>query len=166
MGAINHEEYSKALNRVASYCSKAERSKWDVMQRLAKFDLSAIEKNKIILWLENEQFLDEKRFCKAFVNDKVIFSRWGRLKIKQGLLQKRIDSVLIEEALENMDRKVYMENLSILIKRKIKSLKMKPEENHSQTQAKVIRYVANRGFLFSEIEHALQNSGISFDFTW
>ena len=30
---------------------------------------------------------------------------------------------------------------------------MKPEENHSQTQAKVIRYVANRGFLFSEIEH-------------
>src|SRR5699024_8777700 len=102
-------------------------------QRLAKFDLSAIEKNKIILWLENEQFLDEKRFCKAFVNDKVTFSRWGRLKIKQGLLQKRIDSVLIEEALENMDRKVYMENLSILIQRKIKSLKMKPEENHSQT---------------------------------
>ena len=45
------EIYTQALNRVASYCSKAERCCWDVMQRLQKYELSSTEKEEIVDWL-------------------------------------------------------------------------------------------------------------------
>ncbi|NMA74950.1 MAG: RecX family transcriptional regulator [Bacteroidales bacterium] len=153
--------YKVALNRVASYCSKAERCEWDVRQRLNKFDLSESDKHEIISWLVKENFLDESRYCNAFVNDKVKFSRWGRLKIRQALIQKRVDEHLIDEVLRNMNLSLYMENLSDLIVKRKKEIK---EDNTFILQSKLIKYAMGRGFTYSEIKQVLEDDGGILDF--
>lgn len=157
------EVYRAALNRVAAYCSKAERCRWDIQQKLKKFNLSETDKCEILSWLEKEHFLDEKRYCIAFVNDKVKFSRWGRIKIKQALKQKRVDVHLIEEALKNINLSLYMNNLSGLIAKKKQDLK---EENSYVLHSKLVKYAMGRGFTYAEIEHALQDNGLTTDFIY
>lgn len=144
--------YTQALNRVASYCSKAERCVLDVLQRLQKYALSSDEKEEIIDWLVSENFLNEERYAKAYVNDKVSFSRWGRLKIQQGLMQKKISGHLIDKALQNMNVEIYTQNLRNLADKKKKDLK---GEDTYVFQNKLIKYLLSRGFLYSEIEQVL-----------
>ena len=155
--------YTQALNRVASYCSKAERCCWDVMQRLQKYELSSTEKEEIVDWLVKENFLSEERYAKAFVNEKVRFSRWGRLKIRQGLIQKKIPNHLINEALSAIDEQVYTENLLVLANKKRKELE--GEESY-MLQNKLIKYLGSRGFLYPEIEKLLSEKGLISDNIW
>lgn len=154
---VKSDTYKVALHYVASYCSKAERCRWDVLQRLKKFDLSDFDRQEIVSWLEKENFLDEERYCNAFVNDKVRFSRWGRLKIRLALQQKRVDDALIEKALENINQSLYLENLSQLIAKKRREL---GQEEHLVLHSKLVRYASGRGFLYSEIERVLQDEGL------
>lgn len=45
--------------------------------------------NRIIDRLVVEKFIDEERYCRAFVNDKFRFAKWGKMKITQALYMKK-----------------------------------------------------------------------------
>ncbi len=158
-----NKTYTQALNRVAAYCSKAERCRGDIMQRLQKYELSFSEQEEIVDWLVKENFLNEERYTKAYVNDKVRFSRWGRLKIKQGLMQKKIPEIMIDEALGEIDEQIYTENLLVLANKKMKELQ---GEDRYVFQSKLIKYLGSRGFFYSEIEEVLSKNGLIPDNIW
>ena len=37
--------------------------------------------DRIINRLEQEKYIDEERFCRAFINDKYRLAKWGKVKI-------------------------------------------------------------------------------------
>jgi len=144
--------YEQALHRFAAYCSRAERCVLDVRQKMDHWKIPSEQQNSIIQQLQEEKFLDEKRYCKAFVNDKSIYNRWGIYKIKVGLKRKQIPEALIMEALENLSPEENLERLRLLIEQKKKLVKGK---NEFEIRQKLLRFALNRGFSQEDFEKTL-----------
>ena len=105
--------------------------------------------SRVIARLEKENFIDEKRFCKAYVNDKFHFSKWGKLKISQGLYLKKISQPVITKYLNEIDQEEYLEILTQLINAKRKSVRAKDD---FELNGKLIRFAMSRGFEFRDIK--------------
>jgi len=152
--------YEQALNRLAAYCSRAERCIFDVRSKMYELEIPSEQQNQIIQKLQKEKFLDEERYCKAFVNDKSKYNRWGVNKIRFELKRKQIPEELIREALKNINSEENRERLRLLIEQKMKSVKGK---NDWEIRQKLIRFAASRGFSQEDIDIIL--ASIPFYFT-
>ena len=152
---------SEALNKAAAYCTLCERCVSEVSAKLTAWGVPYAVQEEIITRLTNEKFIDETRYCRAFVNDKVRFNRWGRLKITAALREKRLPQEYIKEAMENIDEDAYQQSLQETIDIKRRELKGKDD---FATQQKIIRHAASRGYEPSLIIKAINYSGDEMDF--
>lgn len=149
---MKQPSYEQALHRLASYCSHAERCTYDIRKKLDLWEISINDQTKIIHRLQKEKFLDDSRYCRAFVNDKSKFSKWGAQKIKFALLKKNISASLINEALQEINPAESREQLYSLLKKKKDSVKGK---NEYEIRQKLIRFAMGRGFHMEDIEAVL-----------
>jgi len=146
---MNKLSYEQALHRLAAYCSRAERCIFDVSRKMDEWEIPSEQQNQIIQKLQKEKFLDEERYCKAFVNDKTKYNRWGIHKIRFELKKKQIPEPLIREALKNLDPEENRERLRLLIDQKMKSVKGK---NEWEIRQKLMRFASSRGFSQDDID--------------
>ena len=151
----------EALNKAAAYCTLCERCISEVSAKLTTWGVPYAVQEEIITRLTNEKFIDEARYCRAFVNDKVRFNRWGRLKITAALREKRMPQEYIKEAMDNIDEDAYQQSLQETIDIKRRELKGKDD---FATQQKIIRHAASRGYEPSLIIKAINYSGDEMDF--
>ena len=115
--------YRQALTKVMAFCSQSERCRFDVVAKLRLWELPEEEISKAIDYLINERFLNEERYVDFYVNDKLRFNKWGKIKLSFMLRQKQIPGELIRSALSRIDDDFYRKILSDLLKSKIKSVK-------------------------------------------
>ena len=151
----------EALNKATAYCTLCERCISEVSTKLTAWGVPHSEQKKIIARLTNEQFIDEARYCRAFVNDKVRFNRWGRIKITAALREKRLPDEHIREAIDNIDEEQYNNALAEVIAAKRKELKGKDDY---ATQQKIIRHAASRGYEPALIIRTINYKGDEMDF--
>ena len=151
----------EALNKAAAYCTLCERCISEVSTKLTAWGVPHCEQEEIIARLIKEKFIDEARYCRAFVNDKVKFNRWGRIKITAALREKRMPQEYIKEAMDNIDEDAYQQSLQETIDIKRRELKGKDD---FATQQKIIRHAASRGYEPSLIIKAINYSGDEMDF--
>ena len=133
----------EALNKAAAYCTLCERCVSEVTAKLTAWGVPHCEQEKIITRLIEEKFINEARYCRAFVNDKVRFNRWGRIKIRAALSEKGLPRELINEAMDNIDEEQYTTSLAEVIAAKRKELK---GVNDYTIKQKIMRFAASRGF--------------------
>ena len=151
----------EALNRAAAYCTTCERCVYEVCNKLTAWGMNSAQQMRIVERLKKENFIDEARFCRAFVNDKVRFNRWGRLKISLALREKRLDSAAIKEALDAIDDDEYMSALTTVVAAKRKELKGKDDYLSRQ---KILRYAVSRGYEPSLIMNVMNFNPDEVDF--
>ena len=149
---MNPVKYEQALHRLAAYCSRGERCAYDIRLKMTGWGLSEEEYKKAIQYLQRENFLDEKRYCRAFFHDKSRYNRWGDCKIRYELKKKQIPESLIREVLSETDTDVYREQLRQLLANKRKTVK---GANEYEINQKLIRFAAGKGFSLEDIEAAL-----------
>ena len=137
----NHE-LSKAewLDKAEGYCARSEHCLADVKRKLYEWQAPAeffdfIEQN-----LYANDFLNDARFCHAYVHDKVEYQSWGRLKIQAGLRALDLPEKDIREAIDNIDNAVYTKNLRALI-----------ASRKNDSEEKRLRFLLQRGFTYDEI---------------
>lgn len=150
MGQITEAEM---LHRAAAYCSTAERCIQDVEKKIKAAGLPREEGERIIARLIQEKFIDEQRFARYFVNDKLRFNKWGRIKIAYELQKKNIPAPVRQEALEGIDDTEYTSILLSLLKAKKKSTRGKDERD---IYIKLLRFAAGRGFESREASRCLK----------
>ncbi|MBR3615674.1 MAG: RecX family transcriptional regulator [Bacteroidaceae bacterium] len=151
----------EALNKAAAYCTLCERCISEVSTKLAAWGVPHGEQHEIIERLQQEGFIDEARYCRAFVNDKVRFNRWGRIKIRAALSEKRLPRELVNEAIDNINEEEYMSALAEVIAAKRRELK---GQDDYVAQQKIMRYAAGRGYEPSLIMKAINYCGDEMDF--
>ncbi len=151
----------EALNKAAAYCTLCERCISEVSAKLTTWNVPHSVQDEIISRLIEEKFIDEARYCRAFVNDKVRFNRWGRIKITAALREKRLPQEHIKEALESIDEDIYQQSLKEVIEIKRRELKGKDD---FATQQKIIRHAASRGYEPSLIISTIKYKGDEMDF--
>ena len=151
----------EALNKAAASCTLCERCISEVSAKLTAWGVPHGEQEKIIARLTEEKFIDEARYCRAFVNDKVKFNRWGRIKITAALREKHLPQEHIKEALENIDEEAYMQSLKDVIEIKRRELKGKDD---FATLQKIIHHAASRGYEPALIISTIKYKGDEMDF--
>jgi regulatory protein len=131
------EHLQKAKNKAARYCSSAERSPYQVLTKLQLYGLEFLEAKVVLRALKKANFINEKRFVSAFVNDKFTFNKWGKIKHK-------ISSFQIEEGLNIIKKSDYELKISELIDHKWHQLK--GEEFFLIKKKKTCQFVIGKGF--------------------
>jgi regulatory protein len=109
---------------------------------------------RIIDRLIREKFIDERRFCRSFVNDKLKFNHWGRMKMSYELKRRSIKPEIYSDALESIDENEYLSVLSGLLKSKKRSVKGRSAQDVFQ---KLYRFASSRGFEPSLIVKTLKD---------
>lgn len=133
----------RALVRAEELCVRAERSSGEIMKKLRQWGLSSADAEKITASLIQRRFVDDRRFCEAFVRDKVNFARWGRRKIALALYEKGVDRGISAEVLASIDMERYEENLRHIMDVKRRSI---AEPDTFEGRTKLFRFAASRGF--------------------
>lgn len=140
---VESEEFEKYLSKAQSYCSRAEKCESDVRTYLYKQGVDAKDIAKIVDSLVDDKFVDNARYARAFVSDAFKFNKWGRLKIRQALLAKRIPEKLMEQPLSEIDETEYMSLLESLLRTKLKSVR---DDDEYKIKSSVFRFAYGRGF--------------------
>ena len=142
----------EALNRVASYCSTAEHCRAEINEKLQRWGIAYDTIARILDRLESEKFIDDERFCRAFVNDKFRFAKWGKIKIGQALQLKKIPQSVFYRYLNEIDEDEYLAVLDNLLAVKRKSVHA---ENEYELNNKLVRFALSRGFEMKDIRHCI-----------
>ena len=134
---------AEMLNTLAKYCSQAERCLYDVRKKIKAEGLSEEAEKRITDYLISDRFIDEKRFCRSFVNDKFKFNHWGRIKICYELKSRNIPQHTYSEAIDTINEDEYIAILADMLKSKKRTVKGRSPQDIFQ---KLCRFAASRGF--------------------
>ena len=93
----------EGLERAYRYCTAAEHCRSEVRAMLERHQTDEFSICHILEQLEKERYIDESRYARAFVHDKLCLARWGRIKMSYALRQKRIPEDIIDEAISSID---------------------------------------------------------------
>ncbi len=135
--------YRLALTKVMAWCSKSERCISEAKLKLKKFELSDIELDTAIEHLVREKFLDDSRYVRFYVNDKLKFNKWGKVKLHYMLRQQQINDLIINKALDEIDHDLYLRILRDLLSSKLKSVK---GTSDYECKGKLANYAQSHGF--------------------
>lgn len=155
--------YKEALSKLAILCSRSEQCIQACKEKLSKWAINDTDANKIIDYLIQEKYIDEKRYALFFAKDKHQLSHWGKNKISHALQIKNIPSQYIETALAEINDNNYSSQLKSILTNKLKSIKAK---NTYEMKAKLFRFGVGRGFesnlVLKTIDTILKKENINF----
>ena len=134
---------NNAFLRLSTLCARCEQAEGDLRKKLHDWGVSSSDADYIITRLQQERYLDNERFARAYCRDKLRFNGWGRIKIAFMLKGKGIEQEFIDAALSEIDEEQYSTILNDVLVAKVKTLKDKEPE---QARASLLRFAASRGF--------------------
>lgn len=132
-----------ALVKMQSWCAYQERCQQDTRDKLYELGLWPEAVEEVIARLIEENFLNEERFATSFARGKFSIKKWGRIKIRQELKQKKIGDYCLKKAMKEIDEQEYMITLKKLIDAKRKLIK---EKNPVKLKYKLAAYVLSKGY--------------------
>lgn len=147
--------FLEAKAKIEAYCAYQERCQSEVISKLFQWGITGEQQDQLVAHLISNRFLDEERFAEAYVSGKFRIKKWGRIKIRQHLKQKQISEYSIRKALSTIDGDVYFETLCALANSKNEALVK--EADSWKRKAKVVRYLAAKGFEQDLIFEAIDN---------
>ena len=142
----------EAYLQLAAICAQAEHCEQEMRDKMKRWEIDETVQNRIIDRLTKERYIDNERYARAFVKDKIRYNKWGRRKVQQALWMKRIDQDIQQRVLDEIDEKEYLDVLRPLLKQKRKSIKADSDYEMNQ---KLVRFALSRGFTFDIIRQCL-----------
>ena len=141
-----------AYLQLAALCAQAEHCQQEMRDKMKRWDIDAATQDRIVARLVKERYVDDERYARAFVKDKIRYNKWGSRKVQQGLWLKHIDDDIQERVLSEVDDSEYLDVLRPLLKQKVRSIRA--ENDYERTQ-KLVRFALGRGFTFDIIRQCL-----------
>ena len=138
--------------RLSAQCAQAEHCQFEMLEKMRRWGVTEEAQARVMARLVGGRFVDDERYARAFVKDKVKYNKWGRRKVEQALWQKRIDADIRQRVLDEIDTDEYVEVLRPLLQQKRKSTKA---NSPYELQQKLIRFALGRGFDFDAIRECL-----------
>ncbi len=150
----------EAYLQLAALCAQAEHCQFEMCEKMRRWGIEEAAQERVISRLVNERYVDDERFARAFINDKIRYNKWGRRKVQQALWQKHISDDIQSRLLDEVDDKVYVDILRPLLKQKRKTMKAQSDYELNQ---KLVRFAMSRGFGFDIIKQCLDVSEIEIE---
>ena len=142
----------EAYLTLAALCAQAEHCQWEMLEKMRRWEVPEETQALVMQRLEKERYVDDERYARAFVKDKIRYNKWGRRKVDQALWQKHIDEDIRKRVLDEVDDEEYLGVLRPLLKQKRKSTKANSDYELNQ---KLMRFAMGRGFTFDIIRQCI-----------
>ena len=142
----------EAYLQLAALCAQAEHCQHEMLEKMRKWELPESVQARVMARLVKERYVDDERYARAFVKDKIRYNKWGRRKVQKALWLKHIDSAIQQTVLDEVDDDEYLKVLKPLLKQKSKGIKAESDYERNQ---KLVRFALGRGFTFDIIRQCL-----------
>ena len=145
-----------AFLQLSALCAQAEHCQHEMLEKMQKWGLGEEAQARVMSKLVSGRYVDDERYARAFVSDKVRYNKWGRRKVEQALWQKRIDEDIRQRVLDEIDDSEYLSVLRPLLQQKRKSIRAGSDYEMNQ---KLVRFALGRGYTFDIIRQCLDVDG-------
>ena len=145
-------EFRKALNYAFLLLKYRDRSRQEVIAGLLKKGYSQRLAQKVLRYLEENNLVNDNEFSKNYVFW-AVDKGWGPRKIEFNLKKLGLDKNQYQDFLDKSD---YSTSILELANKKYLTLKNK-DISKALIQKRIIRYLAGRGFEYSQIFQELES---------
>ncbi len=142
----------QAYQKLTDLCARSEHCQQEMLEKMRQWGVSEEEQAEVMQRLVEERYVDDERFARAFIYDKIRYSKWGRRKVEQALWMKRIDEHISKPLLDEVDDEEYLKILRPMLKLKRKGIRAKSEY---EATMKLIKYALSRGFTMDIIKQCI-----------
>ena len=116
----NADRIELAYTGLLNFIAFRERCEHEVHEWLYKKDFKDLEE-ELVARLKSRNYLDDARFTRLFVRDRVKLKGWGPTRLRHELGKKRIQSALIDAALEEIESDLDFQGIAEdIVQRKLK----------------------------------------------
>lgn len=134
----------EAYMRLVDRCSMAEISTGEALEKLRALGISGGESRDIVQRLVDQRFIDDERFARVYVRDRVNNARWGVNKIRAAMRLKGLDTQTIDAAInEELDEETYFSNLAAALRSKGRNM---PTPLSRDDYGRLARFAIGRGY--------------------
>lgn len=145
-----YENYDKILKMI----NRKIRSEHEIRKYLNKNEVSKIDQDKMINTLKEVGLINDEIFAESYVNDKINLTLDGPYKIKKELEDHQINSLYIENTLNNFTQDLIDCKLDKIINKKVKS---NTKDTTYIFKQKMMLYLSNLGYSREDIIYHLDN---------
>lgn len=142
----------EAYLTLSALCAQAEHCQWEMTEKMRRWELAEEAQARVMQRLVSERYVDDERYARAFVKDKVRYNKWGRRKVEQALWQKHIDESVRQQVLDEVDDDEYISILRPMLQQKRKSTKASSDY---ELNGKLIKFAMSRGFTMDIIKQCV-----------
>ena len=155
---INKENYKSSIYDVSiKYISVRMRSKKELEEYLKKKKYDQKDIEETIKRLQSQDLLNDEKFAKSYINDKLYLTNYGLTKIKNDLLKLGVEEYIIDAIVNNIDLQVINDKLSKIID---KELKINSKLPTNKLNNKIINRCINLGYNYEDILNILNDKNI------
>ena len=144
----------QALQKLAALCSQSEHCTSEIKEKMTRWGIDEDAQQRVVEYLVANRYVDDRRYARSFVNDKLKYNKWGPRKIEQSLWMKHIDESIQREALDDVDNEEYISVLRPLLTSKRKTTKAETDYEMNQ---KLLRFAIGRGFTFEQVKEVIDD---------
>ena len=141
-----------AYLQLAQLCARSEHCQHEMLEKMRQWEMSDEAQARVMQRLIQERYVDDERYARAFVNDKIRYNKWGRRKVEQALWTKRISDDIRTAVLAEVDDEQYLSVLRPLLKQKRRSIKAASDYEQNQ---KLVKFALSRGFTYDIIRQCV-----------
>ncbi|MBR6193938.1 MAG: RecX family transcriptional regulator [Prevotella sp.] len=141
-----------AYLQLAQLCARSEHCQHELTEKMRRWDMSDEAQARVMARLVSERYVDDERYARAFVRDKIRYNKWGRLKVEQALWAKHIDDDIRERVLGEVGDDEYLSVLRPLLQQKRRSVNADSDYELNQ---KLVKFALSRGFTYDIIRQCI-----------
>ena len=131
------------MSKLERYCAYQDRCHSEVRTKLIQLGIYGDDLEEIIVDLINDNFLNEERFACSFARGKFRIKKWGRIKIRMHLKQKKISEYCLKKAMLEIEEEDYLESLKSILGKKWKTVRV---ANIYTKKGKVAAFAIQKGY--------------------
>lgn len=139
----------KAMMRALDYLARRPRSEWEIRDYLKRKEYDSPTIEVILNKLSDNGYIDDVKFAEAWVASRRLLKPTSLRRLRQELLQKHVDTAVIDLALESGEGNERAALKEVIAKKR--------RQNRYQDQEKLIAYLLRQGFNYADIKDVLQD---------
>ena len=129
--------------KLEHYCAYQERCYKEVDEKLYALSANLSEKEEILTYLIENNFINEERFAQSFVRGKHNYKFWGKNRIINELKFRNISSRIITIALKELPEATYISNFHTVAEKNWESIK---ERKGPKKNKKFVDFLLRKGY--------------------
>lgn len=129
--------------KLEQYCVYQDRCHKEVEQKMKDYHLIPEAREKILLSLLQDNFLNEERFSKNFARGKFRIKNWGKQRIVRELKFREISAYNIKVALQEIDEQEYLKTIHRITEKRNQVIS---EKNKHKRKKKLTDFLLRKGY--------------------